>query len=135
MNPNGQESKQHSSIFVTYSLLGCCLTMLKSGLSRISVGVLKIQARLVGSYKHEASHQLQAAQSSVASEEPLYNEQLVRKWLSEFPGGAVHLERDESAGVAHLVLDNPKIKNALTGLIYWHTGGKVVKFSERLQEQ
>ena len=30
-------------------------------------------------------------------------------------GGKVHLEQDESTGIANIILDNPKVKNAFTG--------------------
>ena len=39
----------------------------------------------------------------------------VKVWLSRYDGGEVLFKRDESSGIAEIILDHPERRNAMSG--------------------
>lgn len=44
-----------------------------------------------------------------------YEEELIKNKLQQFPGGSINLSKEDN-GVGILILNNPKLMNAFTGI-------------------
>lgn len=73
------------------------------------------EQRCLSSFVQSATHEIMSKHASETVEIPIYNEQQVQKWLSEFKGGSVILQTNDKTGLATITLSNPGKKNAFTG--------------------
>jgi hypothetical protein len=74
-----------------------------------------MSARKSSDYATKAAQELVASHTSMSPEQNLYRESETRAMLSHYGGGNVHLEKDNSTGIARMLIENNGKKNAFSG--------------------